>query len=91
MKTMKDLLSQEFEMKNLGEMEYCLGIEVRRDHILKTIRLGKSKYICETLLRFGMHDYKLVSTPLDVNVKFFALANDMTQEEYKIMYEIPFR
>jgi hypothetical protein len=36
-----------------------------------------------------MHDYKPISTPLDVNVKFSA-TNDMTQEEYKIMQEIPF-
>jgi hypothetical protein len=40
MKKMKDLLSQKFEMKDLGEMEYCLGIEVRKDRMLKTIRLG---------------------------------------------------
>ncbi len=38
-----------------------------------------------------MHDYKLVSTPQDVNVKFFVTTNDMTQEEYKIMQEIPFQ
>ncbi len=40
MKKMKDLLLQEFEMKDLGEMEYCLGIDVRRDHMLKTILFG---------------------------------------------------
>jgi hypothetical protein len=33
----KNLLSHEFEMKDLGEMEYCLGIKVRKDHMLKTI------------------------------------------------------
>ncbi len=40
MEKMKDILSQEFEMKDLGEMEYCLGIEVKRDHMLKAIWLG---------------------------------------------------
>jgi hypothetical protein len=39
-KKMKDLLSQKFEMKDLGEMEYCLGIKVKRDCMLKTIWLG---------------------------------------------------
>ncbi len=29
--------------------------------------------------------------PLDVNVKFSAMANDMTQKEYKMMLEVPFR
>jgi hypothetical protein len=43
------------------------------------------------LLHFGMHDYKPVSMSLDVNVKFSTTSNDMTQEEYKIMQEIPFR
>ncbi len=37
MNKVKNLLSQEFEMKDLGEMEYYLGIKVRRDHMLKTI------------------------------------------------------
>jgi hypothetical protein len=78
-------------MKDLGEMEYCLGVEVKIDHMLKTIQLGKSKYIREILLRFGMHDYKPISTPLDVNVKFSATTDDMTQEEYKIMQEVPFQ
>jgi len=38
-----------------------------------------------------MHDCKPISMPLDVNVKFSAMANDMTQKEYKMMLEVPFR
>jgi hypothetical protein len=38
-----------------------------------------------------MHDYKPISTLLDVNVKFSTITNDMTQKEYKIMQEIPFQ
>jgi len=33
---MKDLLSQEFEMKEIGEMEYCLGIE---DHPVGIVKV----------------------------------------------------
>jgi hypothetical protein len=37
---MKKLLFQEFEMKNLKELTYFFGIQVRRDHNKGTISLG---------------------------------------------------
>jgi hypothetical protein len=33
----KDLLSNEFEMKNLGEVDYYFGIEVKRNQSSKRI------------------------------------------------------
>ena len=36
----KELLRSNFEMKDLGEIEYCLGIQVVRDRVSKEVRLG---------------------------------------------------
>jgi hypothetical protein len=40
-------------MKNLGEVDYCFDIEVKRNESSKRIWLGQLKYIFEFLLRFG--------------------------------------
>ncbi len=49
----KDLSFTKFEMKNLGEVDYCFDIEVKRNESSKRIWLGQLKYIFEFLLRFG--------------------------------------
>ena len=54
-------LSQEFEMKDLGELHYCLEIEVWREP-RKTL-ITQSKYIKEILKNFNMSDCKAMSTP----------------------------
>jgi hypothetical protein len=41
-------------MKNLWEVDYGFGIEVKRNQSSKRIWLGQLKYIFEFLLRFGM-------------------------------------
>jgi hypothetical protein len=58
----KRKLSQEFEMKDLGNLHYCLGLEVWRDNG-KTL-ITQNKYINEVLRRFNMNTCKAVSTPL---------------------------
>jgi hypothetical protein len=59
----KRQLSQEFEMKDLGQMHYCLGIEVWREDG-KTL-ITQSKYAKELIKRFNMNDCKPMSTPLE--------------------------
>lgn len=58
----KQRLSEEFKLKDVGEARYCLGLEIQRDK--KSIILSQSGYIVETLKRFGMSDCKPVNTPL---------------------------
>ena len=66
----KGLLKQEFEMKDLGELRYFLGIEVIRT--TEGIWLSQRQYALDMLSKYGMADCKPISMPLDVNVKLSA-------------------
>lgn len=59
-----DVLSNEFEMKDLGQTKFCLAIQLSRarDGIL----MHQSTYIQKLLDRFEMSDCKPVSTPMVV-------------------------
>ena len=59
-------LATDFEMKDLGMMHYFLGMEVWQS--TDGILLGQGKYAIDILKRFGMHDYKAISTPVESNL-----------------------
>ena len=66
----KSLLSNKFEMKDLGELHYFLGIEVIRT--LDGMLLTQLHYELNLLSKFGMTECKPISTPLDRNLKLTA-------------------
>ena len=59
----KKLLSSRFEMKDMKELHYFLGIEVIRTP--DGIMLSQRHYILNLLYKFGMTKCKPVTTPLD--------------------------
>ena len=59
----KRALTEQFEMEDLGEASFLLGIDIRRDRARRTISLGQSAYITALLERHGMSDCKPCSTP----------------------------
>ena len=63
----KSLLSDRFEMKDLHEPHYFLGIEVIRTP--SKIMISQRHYVLNILYKFGMTECKLVSIPLDHNLK----------------------
>ena len=71
-----------FEMKDLGELHYCLGLEIWREDG-KTM-VTQSKYTREILERFNMQECKAASTPLDQNVKLSSV--DETKEVNGTLY-----
>jgi len=56
-------LSQVFEMKDLGELHHCLGLEIWRAS--GKIVITQRKYEKTTLERFHMFECKPMSTPLE--------------------------
>jgi hypothetical protein len=61
-------LSQEFDIKLLGEPALLLGIQVTRDRQNKSLSLCQSNYIGQILKRMGMEHCNTVSTPMDRGV-----------------------
>lgn len=60
-------LSEEFELKDLGEVRRILGIQVKRSgHVME---LCQSELIEESLKTFGMSDWNPVSTPIERGIK----------------------
>ncbi|GJQ68570.1 hypothetical protein Trydic_g17127 [Trypoxylus dichotomus] len=58
-------MSNEFELKNLGEAQYCLGIEFNiKDEEISILQKG---YIQDVLERFGVTDCKPISIPFNPN------------------------
>ena len=66
-------LAAEFEMKDLGMMHYFLWMEVRKT--TDGIFFGQGNYVVKILKRFGMMDYKAMTTPMESNLNLFSVAS----------------
>lgn len=64
----KKALSERFEMKDLGELKYALGIEIHRNKEAKTITLSQEKYVCDVLVEHGFDKCKPVSIPAPIRL-----------------------
>ena len=62
---LKERLSGEFDMKDLGNLKYFLGIEVLRSK--RGIFISQRKYILDLLAETGMLDCKPADTPITTN------------------------
>ena len=69
-------------MKDLGDLHYCLGLEVWRETGLTLVT--QSKYIREPLQRFHMDEFKSFTTPWEQNAKLYS--DDGTKEVNGTLY-----
>lgn len=84
-------LGDEFKIKDLGILHYCIGIEFQQDPATKSVMMSQQKYIQDILVRFGMEQCKPVSTPLDGKVRLTKKMAPTTNEEVEEMSEIPYQ
>ncbi|KAI4476747.1 hypothetical protein M0804_013364 [Polistes exclamans] len=68
--------SQQFEVKDFGELKYCQGIEFRR--LANDIAMHQKGYVFEVLKSFDMSESKPVNTLLNVNTKLMRLEAPQT-------------
>lgn len=66
----KAILSKNFEMKDLGEAHYVLGIETIQDRSKRLLRLSQKGYIERVLLRFNMEKCNNGEIPMNKGDKF---------------------
>ena len=58
MTDVKEWLASQFQMKDLGEASYVLGIKIIRDRKKKLLALSQASYIDKVLSRYSMQNSK---------------------------------
>jgi hypothetical protein len=60
----KKFLSSKFDMKDLGEASFVLGIEIHRDRRIGVLALAHKAYLEKILKKYGMHKSKSTPAPI---------------------------
>jgi hypothetical protein len=61
----KKWLSSTFEMKDMSEANFLLGLKIIRDRLKKLLSLSQMTYIKKILECFHMHNSKPIDTPME--------------------------
>ena len=61
---LKRALAARFEMEDMGEASFILGIDIRRDRTARTVSIGQAAYVTAVLQRHGMNDCKPAVAPM---------------------------
>lgn len=71
-KEVKRILQDKFDVKDLGEATFYLGMEITRDRQVKTLVISQKRYIHDLLIKYDMKEVKTRSVPLDASIKLSA-------------------
>jgi Reverse transcriptase (RNA-dependent DNA polymerase) len=81
MKRLKANLAKEFEMKDLGELRYFLGIKMARS---KKVVISQHKYVLDLLRDTRMLECRPVNTPIEPNHKLSGeIGNQVEKGQYQ--------
>ena len=84
----KQFLSNNFDMKDMGEASYVIGIKIHRERSCSILGLSQETYINKVLERFQMKDCSLSPAPIVKGGRFSlnqCLKNDFEGEQIKNM------
>ena len=86
----KGWLSEQFQMKDLGEAAYILGIKVTRDRRKRMLSLSQASYIDTVLARFSMQNAKKGFLPFRHGVPLSKDQCPKTDQEKEEMRAVPY-
>ena len=86
----KHMLSTHFDMKDLGEASYFLGIKILRDRANGVLKLSQRTYIEKISKRFNMHNCSSTKAPIVKGDKFSKAQCPQNDDEREEMRTIPY-
>ena len=84
-------LEKHFEMTDLGEARWLLGVEIRRDRAKRTLSLSQGAYMETIIGRFNLENANPVTTPMDPGMRLSKSQSPTTEEEKDDMTNVPYR
>jgi hypothetical protein len=86
----KGILSSNFDMKDLGEASYVLGIQIHWDRRNGVLSLSQKSYLEKILKKYNMHASKATPAPIQKGDKFGLYQCPRNQYEIDQMKEVPY-
>ena len=83
-------LAKQFDMKDLGEAAYVLGIQIFRDRKNRQLALSQASYIDKMLSRYAMQDSKKGMLPFVHGVHLSKEQSPKTPQEVEDMRRYPY-
>ena len=87
---LKQKLSSQFDMKDMGDAQHILGMRVTRDRKKGLLYLSQEEYVHKVLERFNMQSGRLVSTPLPAYLKLSKDDCPKSIEDKAAMAKVPY-
>ena len=72
----KTSMSEKFDVKDLGELHYFLGVQIVQDHKRGTVWMGQPTFTESVLQKYGMSEAKSVKTPVSINSKLLEASEE---------------
>ena len=88
--SIKIWFSTQFQMKDLGEVQYILGIKVLRDHKNRKLALSQAAYIDKILIKYVMQDSKKGLLPFRHGIPLSQNQCPKTPDEKECMQSVPY-
>ena len=88
--SLKERLSGEFAMKDLGAAKQILGMRITKDRKNRKLKLSQDEYVAKLLKRFKMEGAKPVSTPLANHIRLSKEQYPVTPQERERMAKVPY-
>ena len=87
----KDKLRTVLKIKDLGDLHWLLGIEVKCNRKLRMISFSQHAYIQKIIEKFGLQDAHPLSMPLDPHHKLSQSQSPSTAHQFNNMHNVPYR
>ena len=76
MTEVKEQLAEHFQVKDMGELHYFLGVKIVQDKESGEVSIGQPAYTTTVLQKFGMEHAKPVNTPVDSSTKLMKATDE---------------
>jgi len=87
----KDQLRTRFEISDLGELTWLLGLKVERDQTARTITLSQEAYINTVLEQFHLEEANPVTMPMETGAVLTKDKDHLTGTQLKISEYSPYQ
>lgn len=90
-KKLKRYLCSRFQMKDIGEAKFCLGLRISRNMERGELTLDQEKYVEELLEKYQMKNCHPVSTPFEPSERLDKSMCPTSTKEQEEMTKVPYK